>query len=90
MEARAKRTVLVVEDDDTLQAALEYNLTREGYEVLQATHGEAALEMARRALSGGGYSGHYAANAGWSGGVSDYSAGDDDPYTDFDGSRPGD
>ena len=48
MGARAKRTVLVVEDDDTLQAALEYNLTREGYEVLQATHGEAALEMARR------------------------------------------
>ena len=48
MGARPKRTVLVVEDDDTLQAALEYNLTREGYEVLQATHGEAALDMARR------------------------------------------
>jgi len=47
METTAKRAVLVVEDDDTLQAALQYNLTKEGYHVLAATDGEMALDMAR-------------------------------------------
>jgi DNA-binding response OmpR family regulator len=40
--------VLVVEDDETLLEALEYNLARQGYQVLQATDGQAALEAARR------------------------------------------
>ena len=42
-----KRTVLVVEDDDSLQDVLSYNLSRKGYRVLQAINGDAALEMAR-------------------------------------------
>ncbi len=42
-----KRTVLVVEDDDSLQDVLSYNLNRKGYRVLQAMDGDAALEMAR-------------------------------------------
>ena len=42
-----QRTILVVEDDDSLQDVLAYNLDRKGYRVLQAVDGDAALEMAR-------------------------------------------
>lgn len=40
--------VLVVEDERTLLETLAYNLTRQGYEVLTAADGPAALEVARR------------------------------------------
>lgn len=40
--------VLVVEDDRTLLEALEYNLVRQGYEVLTAGDGLVALEIAQR------------------------------------------
>lgn len=40
--------VLIVEDDRTLLETLEYNLTRQGYEVLAAADGLLALEVARR------------------------------------------
>ena len=40
-------TVFVVEDDITLQETLEYNLSRQGYEVMVAGNGRSALEMAR-------------------------------------------
>ncbi len=40
--------VLVVEDEPTLLETLEYNLTRQGYEVHTATDGLTALEIARR------------------------------------------
>ena len=43
-----ERTVLVVEDEETLQAALEYNLAKEGYRVITASQGEEAVEVARR------------------------------------------
>jgi two-component system, OmpR family, alkaline phosphatase synthesis response regulator PhoP len=43
-----QRTVLVVEDDDSIAMGLEMNLTAEGYRVLLATDGESGLEMARR------------------------------------------
>jgi DNA-binding response OmpR family regulator len=39
--------VLVVEDDETLCETLEYNLRNQGYEVLTAGDGYAALELAR-------------------------------------------
>ena len=39
--------VLVVEDDQTLLEALKYNLTKEGYDVVTATDGAQALEIAR-------------------------------------------
>jgi DNA-binding response OmpR family regulator len=42
------KKVLVVEDELTLVETLEYNLTRQGYEVCTATDGLAALEVARR------------------------------------------
>ncbi|MGC9335169.1 MAG: response regulator [Anaerolineae bacterium] len=45
-----RETVLVVEDDLTLLEALEYNLAAEGYEILTATDGLAALEVARQEL----------------------------------------
>ncbi len=48
MENRGQRSVLVVEDDDTIQAALEYNLAKEGYRVLLADRGDTAIEMARQ------------------------------------------
>ncbi len=47
MMKEIQRTVLVVEDDDSLQDVLAYNLDRKGYRVLQAVDGDAALEMAR-------------------------------------------
>ena len=40
-------TVLVVEDDQTLLGVLEYNLSKEGYEVIAVGDGEEALEAAR-------------------------------------------
>ena len=39
--------VLVVEDEPTLLETLEYNLTRQGYEVCLAADGPSALEVAR-------------------------------------------
>lgn len=39
---------MIVEDDRTLLETLEYNLTRQGYEVLAAADGLLALEVARR------------------------------------------
>ena len=47
MQQVVKRTVLVVEDDDSLQDVLTYNLTKKGYRVLQAFDGDEALELAR-------------------------------------------
>ena len=41
-------TVLVVEDDATLAAALRYNLQRAGYTCLVAADGARAIELARR------------------------------------------
>src|SRR5688572_3050564 len=40
-----KPCVLVVEDEESMLAGLDYALQREGYEVLQARDGEAALRM---------------------------------------------
>jgi DNA-binding response OmpR family regulator len=39
--------VLIVEDDQTLLETLAYNLNREGYEVIRASDGIAALNLAR-------------------------------------------
>jgi len=43
----AGKTVLVVEDDQTLQEVLRYNLSKEGYSVTGAFDGVEALEAAR-------------------------------------------
>lgn len=40
--------VLIVEDEPALQETLNYNLTRQGYEVEVAGDGQAALDVARR------------------------------------------
>lgn len=40
--------ILLVEDDATLRETVEYNLRNQGYDVLTAGDGHAALEMARR------------------------------------------
>jgi DNA-binding response OmpR family regulator len=39
--------ILLVEDDVTLLETLEYNLVKEGYEVVKATDGQAGLDLAR-------------------------------------------
>lgn len=41
------RTVLVIEDDDSIAMGLEMNLSAEGYRVLLAADGERGLELAR-------------------------------------------
>jgi len=43
----ANNKVLIVEDDQTLLDVLRYNLTKEGYDVVMATDGGQALEVAR-------------------------------------------
>jgi two-component system OmpR family response regulator len=43
----SEKTILVVEDDSTLQSVLAYNLTKEGYKVEQAFDGLQGLEKAR-------------------------------------------
>ena len=44
---QAAKTVLVVEDEAALAAALSYNLRKNGFNVLQAADGVAGLQMAR-------------------------------------------
>ncbi|KAA3664384.1 MAG: DNA-binding response regulator [Chloroflexi bacterium] len=39
--------ILVVEDDNTLQEMLEYNLARQGYDVITTDNGRTAVELAR-------------------------------------------
>lgn len=41
-------TVLVVEDDETLSEMLEYNLSRQGYEVLVAKNGRSGVDLTRQ------------------------------------------
>ena len=41
--------ILIVEDEPTLLETLSYNLTRQGYQVIKAGDGQAALTMAREA-----------------------------------------
>lgn len=45
-----KNKILVVEDDATLLEMLEYNLVRQGYEVLKVSDGRSALTLARQEL----------------------------------------
>ena len=42
------KTVLVVEDDESISMGLEMNLTAEGYHVLVAADGEEGLDLARK------------------------------------------
>ena len=44
----AQRSILVVEDEDTIRHTLHYNLDREGYQVWDAKDGSEALRLARR------------------------------------------
>lgn len=48
MERDVITDILLVEDDETLREALAFNLEREGYQVRQATNGQAALSEARQ------------------------------------------
>ena len=41
------KSILIVEDDETLLQTLAYNLEREGYSVSSATDGQTGLELAR-------------------------------------------
>ena len=45
--ARRPKRILVVEDEENISQTLRYNLTREGYEVSEASTGTRALEVAR-------------------------------------------
>ena len=44
----AQSKILVVEDDTNLLGTLKYNLLKEGYGVVTAANGAAAVEIARR------------------------------------------
>lgn len=43
----AKQTILVVDDEQDLLDLIEYNLRKEGFEVLQAENGEEGIKIAR-------------------------------------------
>lgn len=43
-----KQTILVVEDDDTLSEMLEYNLAKQGYEVIVSKDGRSGINAARQ------------------------------------------
>lgn len=43
-----KQTILVVDDEEDLLDLIEYNLKKEGYEVLKAENGKEGMEMARK------------------------------------------
>jgi two-component system alkaline phosphatase synthesis response regulator PhoP len=47
---KSKQTILVVDDEKDLVDLIAYNLQRNGYNVLTATSGDAALELAARAV----------------------------------------
>ncbi len=48
VEPRLSKRVLVVEDEENISETLRYNLTREGYDVCEASTGPQALEVARQ------------------------------------------
>jgi two-component system phosphate regulon response regulator PhoB len=48
--AMAKKNILVVDDEEDILDLIEYNLVKEGYTVLRAETGEAALKKARAKL----------------------------------------
>ncbi len=45
---RGPKRILVVEDEENISETLRYNLTREGYEVIEAATGTDGLELARQ------------------------------------------
>ena len=47
MTSLLRKSVLVVEDEENILAAIEYNLKRDGYRTLTATDGEEGLRKAR-------------------------------------------
>jgi DNA-binding response OmpR family regulator len=47
LENNLQKSILIVEDDETLQQTLAYNLQREGYDVAVATDGQTGLKIAR-------------------------------------------
>ncbi len=49
-DRKGKQTILVVDDEKDLVDLIAYNLQRNGYEVLTAGSGDAALELASREL----------------------------------------
>jgi two-component system phosphate regulon response regulator PhoB len=49
-DRKTKQTILVVDDEKDLVDLIAYNLQRNGYNVLTATSGDAALEIASREL----------------------------------------
>ena len=48
MEQEVKDKILVVEDDPVLLETLQYNLERQGYQVITAADGMTAIDLARR------------------------------------------
>ena len=48
MEEKSKQKILIIEDEATLQKALQEVLTAEGYDILSALDGLRGLEMARQ------------------------------------------
>jgi two-component system phosphate regulon response regulator PhoB len=45
---KTREKIVVIEDEADILEVMEYNLTREGYEVLPCTDGEEGLEMVRK------------------------------------------
>ncbi|MCB9077227.1 MAG: response regulator transcription factor [Anaerolineaceae bacterium] len=50
MNTREKKSILIIEDDETLRQTLAYNLEREGYLVTTAEEGRVGLDLAREGV----------------------------------------
>lgn len=50
LNTREKKSILIIEDDETLRQTLAYNLEREGYLVTTAEEGRVGLDLAREGV----------------------------------------
>ncbi len=62
-----QKTILIVDDEETIRQSLGGILVDEGYEILMAENGEQAIKVVEDELPESRVSGHLATRDGWPG-----------------------